>query len=247
MKKVVRTKKSRLSFLRCSVPLLPSSFLVCFFLVFHAQSLGLPPSLSLTAPSNLTQLWSYHHCVSDATWNPPTLEIAPSCENAVVELSDDISKWGRHPGVFVYRPAARSTATFPGAGAPLTIPKRYVYGDCVVAIVMMKMFERSSIGQFPGLPDSVVGKWKSRDSSTWKALIQPTEYVRATCPNGCGFTVLGRELAIGVAIWRTGSKWDRYAQEIGLLRDVGDVTPVLEIANTSVVGVGQGSVVEALR
>ena len=243
--KVVCTK-SRSSFPCCSIPLLPS-FLISFFLVFHAQSLTLPSSLSLTTPTNLTKLWSYHHCVSDPTWNPPNLEIAPSCENALVELKDDISRWGPHPGTFVYRPGARSTATFPGAGSPLIIPKRYVYGDCVVAIVMMKMFERSSIGQFPGLPDSVVGKWKSRDSSTWDALITPAEYVRATCENGCGFAVLGRELAIGVAIWRTGSIWDRYARDIGSLSDVGDVTPVLEIANTSIVGVGHASVVEALR
>ena len=122
-----------------------------------------------------------------------------------------------------------------------------MFEDCVVAIVMMKMFERSSIGQFPGLPDSVVGKWRSKDSSTWKALIGPVEYVRATCENGCGFTVLGRELAIGIAIWRTGSIWDRYARDISSLSDEGEVTPVLEIANTSVVGVSHGSVVEALR
>ena len=243
--KVVRTK-SRSSFLRCPIPFLPS-FLISFFFVLHAQSLTLPPSLSLTVPSNLTRLWSYHHCVSDPSWNPPTLEIAPSCENALVELSDDISKWGRHPGIFVYRPGARSTATFPGAGSPLTIPKRYVYGHCVVTIVMMKMFEHSSIGQFPGLPDSVVGKWRSRDSSTWKDLIEPAQYVRATCPNGCGYTVLGRELAIGVAIWSTGSIWDRYAREFSMLSDVGDVASVLEIANTSVAGLGHGSVMEALR
>ena len=243
--KVVRTK-SRSSFLRCPIPLLPS-FLISLFFGFHAQSLTLPPSLSLTVPSNLTRLWSYHHCVSDPSWNPPTLDIAPSCENALVELSDDISKWGRHPGIFVYRPGARSTATFPGAGSPLTIPKRYVYGHCVVTIVMMKMFEHSSIGQFPGLPDSVVGKWRSRDSSTWKDLIEPAQYVRATCPNGCGYTVLGRELAIGVAIWSTGSIWDRYAREFSMLSDVGDVASVLEIANTSVAGLGHGSVMEALR
>ena len=117
----------------------------------------------------------------------------------------------------------------------------------MVAIVMMKMFEHSSIGQFPGLPQSVVGKWRSRDSSTWQALIEPAEYVRATCENGCGFAVLGRELAIGIAIWRTGSKWDRYAQDIRSLSDVGGVTSVLETANTSLVGMGHGSVVKALR
>ena len=243
---VVRTKKSRSASHHCPVPLLLPSFLISFIFVLHVQSLTLPSSLSLTVPTNLTQLWSYHHCVSDPTWNPPNLEIAPSCENALVELSDDASTWGPHPGTFVYRPGARSTAIFPGAGS-LTIPKRYVYGDCVVAVVMMKMFERSSIGQFPGLPDSVVGKWKSRDSSTWKALIEPAAYVRATCENGCGYTVLGRELAIGVAIWRTGSKWDRYAQDIGSLSDAGDGTPALELANTSAVGVGNGSVVQALR
>ena len=239
--KAVRTDRSS----RCSI--LPFSFLISLF-ILHAQPLALnPPPLSLTTPTNLTDVRSYHHCVSDPTWNPWNLEIAPSCEDAVVALSDDISIWGFHPGTFVYRPGARSTASFPGGRSSLPIPKRYVSGPCVVAIVMMKMFERSSIGQFPGLPDSVIGKWRSRDTSTWKALIQPAEYVRATCDNGCGYAVLGRDLGIGVAIWGTGSKWDRYARGIGSLSEGDEVMPVLEIANPSVVGVGNESVVEALR
>lgn len=43
------------------------------------------------------------------------------------------------------------------------------------------------------------------------------------------------------------SKWDRYAEEIRSLSGLGDVKSVSEAANTSVVGVGHGSVVEALR
>ena len=239
--KAVRTARSS----PCSI--LSFSFLISLF-ILHAQPLALtPPLLSLTTPANLTDLRSYGHCVSDPTWNPRHLEIAPSCEDALVALSDDISIWGHHPGTFVYRPGARSTASFPGTRSSLPIPKRYVSGHCAVAIVMMKMFELSSIGQFPGLPDSVIGKWRSRDMSTWKALIKPAEYVRATCENGCGYAVLGKDLGIGVAIWRTGSKWDRYARDIGLLNEGGGVMPVLEIANTSVVGVANGSVVEALR
>lgn len=225
------------------------SFLISLF-ILHTQSLALTPSLSLTVPTNLTDLfglWSYRHCVSDPTWNPRTVHIASSCENALVALSDDSSTWGLHPGTFTYNPGGRSTAYFPGARSLLTLPKRYVVGDCVVAIVMMKMFERSSIGQFPGLPDSVIGKWRDKDSSTWKDMIEPAEYVRATCGNGCGYAVLGREHGIGIAIWGTGSRWDRYARELSSLSEVDKVIPSLEIGNTSVVGMGNGSILEAVR
>lgn len=218
-----------------------------FLFILHTQSLALTPSLSLAVPTNLTGLWSYRHCVSDPTWNPRTQSIASSCENALVELSDDTSTWGLHPGTFTYTSGGRSTAFFPGARGLLTLPKRYVSGDCVVAIVMMKMFERSSVGQFPGLPDSLIGKWRSRDTSSWKDLIEPAEYVRAICENGCGYAVLGRELGIGVAIWGAGSTWDQYARELSLLNEVGEVIPVLEIGNTSVVGVGNGSLLDSLR
>ena len=236
--KDVRTNKSSLRAIL--------SFLISLF-TLHIESLALTPSLSLTVPTNLTHLWSYRHCVSDPTWNPRPLHIASSCENALVALSDDSSTWGLHPGTFTYRPGGRSTAYFPGARSLLSLPKRYVSGDCVVAIVMMKMFERSSIGQFPGLPDSLIGKWRPRDSSTWKDLVEPAEYVRATCRNGCGYAVLGRDFGIGIAIWGAGSPWDRYAKDISSLSEVGEVIPVLEIGNTSVVGLGNGSVLEALR
>lgn len=112
---------------------------------------------------------------------------------------------------------------------------------------MMKMFEHSSIGQFPGLPDSIKGKWRSRDMSTWKAMIEPIEYVRATCENGCGFAVLGKDFGIGLAIWGTASIWDRYARDIASLGDVREVMPVLEIANTSLLTVGNRSVEESLH
>lgn len=144
----------------------------------------------------------------------------------------------------MYKPGGHSTAYFPGARSFLNIPKRYVSGDCVVAIVMMKMFERSSIGQFPGLPDSLINKWPNKDTSTWKDLIEPAAYVRATCGNGCGYTVLGRDFGIGIAIWGTGSKWDRYAREMSLLNGEGD-GPLLDIGNN--VGLGNGSVLETLR
>lgn len=108
----------------------------------------------------------------------------------------------------------------------------------------MKMFERSSVGQFPGLPDSLIGKWRKKDMSTWKDLREPAEYVRATCENGCGYAVLGRELGIGIAIWGTGSKWDQFARDISSL---GEVMPLLEVGNSSVVGAGNGSILEALR
>ena len=112
---------------------------------------------------------------------------------------------------------------------------------------MMKMFEGSSIGQFPGLPGSLIGKWRTRDTSFWKDLIEPAEYVRATCGNGCGYAILGREFGIGIGIWGIGSKWDRYARDLSSLSEAGEVRPVLEIGNTAIVGVGNGSILEALR
>ena len=221
-------------------------FLISIF-ILQTQSLALAPPISLTVPTNLTGVWAYRHCVSDPTWNPRGLYIASSCETALVALSDDSSTWGPHPGIFTYKPGGRSTAYFPGTGSPLTLPKRYVSGDCVVAIVMMKMFERSSIGQFPGLPDSLIGRWRYRDTSTWKALLEPAEYVRATCANGCGYAILGADFGIGIATWGTGSKWDRYARQLSTLSETGSILPVLDIGNTSVVGLGNGSVLEALR
>ena len=172
--------------------------------------------------------------------------IASSCETALVALGDDSSTWGPHTGVFRFYPGGRSTADFPGAASILRLPKRYVSGDCVVAIVMMKMFERSSIGQFPGLPDSVIGKWRARDTSTWKELIEPAEYVRATCDNGCGYAVLGRGFGIGIAIWGLGSSWDRYARDIASLSEDAEVDTVLRLGNNSVAGVVSGSVLETL-
>lgn len=213
----------------------------------HSQSLILAPSLSLTVPTNITDPWAYRHCVSDPTWNPQTWHIASSCETALVALSDDSSTWGPHPGTFTYQSGGRSTAHFPGAPSLLTLPKRYVSGDCVVAIVMMKMFERSSIGQFPGLPDSVIGKWRTRDTSTWKNMIEPAEYVRATCDNGCGYAVLGRGFGIGIAIWGLGSSWDRYARDIASLSEDGEVDTVLRLGNNSGVGVVSGSVLDFMK
>ena len=230
-----------------SAPCTIFSVLISFFFFLRTESRAFAPSLSLTVPTNLTSLWAYRHCVSDPSWNPQGLFIASSCENALVALWDDASTWGLHPGTFTYNPGGRSTAYFPGASSPITLPKRYVSGNCVVAIVMMKMFERSRVGQFPGLPDSLIGKWRYRDTSTSNALVEPAEYVRATCENGCGYAILGREFGIGVVTWGTGSKWDWYVRDLSLLSETDTVLPGLGVGNTSVVGLGNGSILETLR
>ena len=111
----------------------------------------------------------------------------------------------------------------------------------------MKMFERSSIGQFPGLPDSLIGKWPTRDTISWKGLVEPADYVRATCGNGCGYAVLGREFGIGIAIWGYGSKWDRFARQLSSLSEKGEVMPVLETGNSSFASVGNRSILDGLR
>lgn len=117
----------------------------------------------------------------------------------------------------------------------------------MIAIVMMKMFEQSSIGQFPGLPDSLIGKWRTRDTTFGKNVVEQAAYVRATCENGCGYVVLGAEFGIGISIWGLGSKWDRFAQDLSSLNEKGKVIPVLEIGNNSFTGAGNRSVLEAVH
>lgn len=71
--------------------------------------------------------------------------------------------------------------------------------------------------------------------------------MRATCGNGCGYAVLGREFGIGVAIWGYESKWDRFARQLNSLSEKGEMESVLDIGNSSFASEGNRSVLDALR
>jgi len=180
-----------------------------------ACALILPPALNritLHPPTNLT--WSLKHCVTDPTWNPLDSEIAPSCDSALLAFSDEASIWGPNLGTFTYN-KGRSTARFPGVGKTLAIPKRYVSGSCVVAVVMMELFEGKPQWQFPELPSPLSPlPWPSEDQVSWREMVGQIGYVRSTCLNGCGYALVGRNRGIGVVTWGTNTKWDQFIMGI---------------------------------
>ena len=79
----------------------------------------------------------------------------------------------------------------------------------------MKMFEASSSIKFPEAPPGPPGaKWAASDRASWQDIIRPADYVRATCPNGVGYGILGRELGVGVMIWGVDTVWDRFIRAL---------------------------------
>lgn len=144
--------------------------------------------------------------------------MAPECENALMAFADDASTWGPNLGTFSYNEGS-SSARFQGVGKTLEIPKRYVSDHCVVAVVMMKLFEGKPEWQFPDLlkPRS---PWPEEDETTWVDMVQKMAYVRSTCRNGCGYALVGKHAGIGLVTWATNSKWDEYIQ--GMNMDDGE-------------------------
>ena len=124
------------------------------------------------------------NCIADPAWSQFHHDIAPSCENALLALADDSLIYGSSPGIFTYSPS-HSWARFPSAASPLLLPKRYEYKQCVVAIVMMKMFDNAPI-QLPEELLPMRGRWSFVDEVKWGEFIEPASYVRATCGNGVG-------------------------------------------------------------
>lgn len=191
-----------------------------------AIALNLPQALSinsnLTDPitlSTITNLTghSIRNCVDDPTWNPPSLLISPDCENALLQLEDEGEGVSPRPGKFLYN-NGDSIAIFPysrpsasGYYKEIRLPRRYVSGQCVVAVVMMKMFEDQGI-KVPGLP---VGKWPVNEEVTWKELVDGGSYVRSTCANGCGYGTVGASDGVLVVVWKLGSWWDQLTWGMG--------------------------------
>lgn len=178
-------------------------------------------ALNLTLPHNLTALipppnltgHSIRNCVPNPSWNPPSLLITPDCTTALQALSHDGSTLPPHPGKFTYH-NGHSSALFSSAAADdrtIRIPKRYVSGQCVVAIVMMKMFEQAGV-KVPGLP---MGVWPESEEVGWGELVEGAGYVRARCANGCGYATVGREDGVAVVVWEVDGWWDRFVRGVG--------------------------------
>lgn len=171
------------------------------------KALTLPPHNLTILPPTLTG-HSIRNCVADPTWNPPSLLISPSCSSALLELSADAATLGPDPGLFIYN-NGHSRAFFVNSDnyeQELSIPKRYVSGQCVVAVVMMKMFEEAGV-KVPGLPR---GRWPDVEEVGWEKVVEGGRYVRGACANGCGYATVGRRDGVAVVVWEVGSWWDRF-------------------------------------
>ena len=200
-----------------TLPLLPSATALTLPTLSNQTiplSLQIPTNFSTTPPNG-----PIRHCVADPTWSKSHHNIAPSCESALLALTDDKQNYGSSPGIFTFS-NGRSWAKFPDIGKSLTLPKRYQSKQCVVAVVMVKMFENAGL-HFPELSD---GKsWPYVDEVMWEDFIEPASYVRATCGNGVGYAVVGREMGVAVVILESESKWDRYIQGLRGAEGEGDV------------------------
>ena len=73
---------------------------------------------------------------------------------------------------------------------------------------MMKMFEDGD-WQVPMLPK---GTWPEKDEVQILDLVEPVTYVRATCTNGCGYALVGRNHGVVVTVWGANSKWDKFVK-----------------------------------
>ena len=72
--------------------------------------------------------------------------------------------------------------------------------------------------------------WPQTEFATWRDLLTPIDYVRATCTNGCGYAVVGEGLGVGVVSWGLNSKWDRFARRTSLERVNGTEVDGIAIA-----------------
>lgn len=163
-------------------------------------------------------------CVQQRPWNPP-LEIAPDCEEALVALEDDHRIYGSIPGVFRWD-NGNSMARFPESSHVLFIPKRYVRGQCVIAIVMMKLYEEHSPRyDFPGIAGiRPPTPFPAVERVSWLDIQHGAGYVRATCDNACGYALMGGERGVGVAIWKRENFWDSFTRQNGLAKNGSDPT-----------------------
>ncbi|KAL9040740.1 MAG: hypothetical protein Q9214_004364 [Letrouitia sp. 1 TL-2023] len=161
-------------------------------------------------------------CVLRRPWNPP-LEIAQDCEEAFVALEDDGHIYGGSPGLFDWD-SGNSMARFPASAHTLFIPKRYVRGQCVIALVMMKLYEEHSPHyDFPGISGArLPGPFPTQERVSWLDIQHGAGYVRATCDNACGYALVGRERGVGVAIWKKDNLWDSFTRQNGLAENGTD-------------------------
>ncbi|KAL9614035.1 MAG: hypothetical protein Q9167_001450 [Letrouitia subvulpina] len=164
-------------------------------------------------------------CVHRRPWNPQ-LEIAPDCEEAFVVLEDDERFYGTIPGVFDWD-NGNSMARFPGSAHTLLIPKRYVRGQCVIALVMMKLYEEHSPHyDFPGISSLRIPRpFPTSERVSWLDIQRAAGYVRATCDNACGYALLGRDRGVGVAIWKKDNLWDSFTRQNELAENGTDPAP----------------------
>ena len=156
-------------------------------------------------------------CVNEKHWNPKE-HLSTGCEEALVRLEDDSNIFGDTEGLFSFN-SGHSVARFPGAFHSLWLPKRYADRDCVIAIMMMKLWEETKpTYKFPGISSLRPSSWPDIDRASWRDIREAAGYIRSTCPNSCGYALVGRGKGIAITIWLRGNFWDKFVQRNGLFQ-----------------------------
>lgn len=178
---------------------------------------GSGPLVDSLAPNDISP-----HCVPAevSSW---TLErfIGHDCQIALGQLTQEATLYGNSMAVFKYNNGHSIALFTKSRQAPLNIPRRYSHGQCVLAIVMMRVFGRYwPRYAFPGMELQRPPNWPTTARSFWPAISEEAHELHLRCHNGCGYSFLGGPATgIGIVAWGLNSEWDRYIQRVIIYGD----------------------------
>ena len=179
---------------------------VALLFPFSSGSPASPPLQSLPFLLNATLHGpnpTRTHCLEDDTWMLPKLD-GEECVNAVERLYyTDVLRHEKRQFEFL----AANTSPSSRILASAYTPRRYTIGRCTVAVVMLVDFPDSQL--LPGQPP---GPHPPRAKTSFEQLWGAAGRIVLACirPEGfAGWEVVGRQNAIGVFVWSTGSEIDR--------------------------------------
>lgn len=192
-----------------------------FLLSFHAiaplvQGLAIL-NTSVSAVDSLAPDDISPHCVpaGASSWTPERF-IGHDCQMALGQLAQESTIYGNSMAIFKYNNGHSIAFFTKSRQAPLNIPRRYSHGQCVLAIVMMRIFGTDwPRYAFPEMEQQRPPNWPTTARTFWPAISEEAHELNLRCHNGCGYSFLsGPATGIGIVAWGLNSQWDRYIRRV---------------------------------